>query len=61
MGKSETDRAETCEFLEDKLHEVEAELKELREESCWIFLSVSMQLDLFFVVVGVADCSVTGG
>ena len=31
-----TDRAETCEFLEDKLHEVEADLKELREES-WIF------------------------
>ena len=27
-----TDRAETCEVLEDRLHEVETELKELREE-----------------------------
>ena len=32
-----TDRVETCEVLEDRLHELEAELKELREESCWIF------------------------
>ena len=37
VEKKATDRAETCEFLEDKLHEVETELKELREESCWIF------------------------
>ena len=32
-----TDRAETCEILEDRRHEVETELKELREETCWIF------------------------
>ena len=31
------DRAETCEIPEDRLHEVETELKESREEKCWIF------------------------
>ena len=32
-----SDRAETSEVLEDKRHEVDAELKELREGACWIF------------------------
>ena len=32
-----TDRAETCEVLEEGLHEVEAEVKELRVGSCWKF------------------------
>ena len=31
-----TDRVETCEVLEDTLHEVEAELTGLRQGSCWI-------------------------
>ena len=32
-----TDRAETCEVLKDRLHQVETESKELRGQSCWIF------------------------
>ena len=32
-----TDRAEKCEVLKDRLHQVETESKELREQSCWIF------------------------
>ena len=31
------DLAETCEILEDRLQEVETEVKELREGLCWSF------------------------
>ena len=56
-----TDRAETCEFLEDKLHEVEAQLKELREESFWIFQlwcsgTFSLLLLALLIVALVATC-----
>ena len=30
-----TDRAETFEVMEERLHKVEAEVKELRVDSCW--------------------------
>ena len=33
-----TDRAETCEVFEKRLHEVEADLKECSVDSCWNFL-----------------------
>ena len=32
-----TDRAETCEVLEERLHEFETEVKELRADSRWDF------------------------
>ena len=65
IGKKATDRAETCEFLEDKLHEVEAELKEFREESCWIFqfrcswtCSLLLLASLILAILAVSWCCV---
>ena len=37
MSTKATDRAETREVLEERVHEVEAEVKEFRADSCWKF------------------------
>ena len=47
-----TDRAETCDVLEDRLQDVETELKELCEELCWIFqLRCSWTCSLFLLAL----------
>ena len=49
-----TDRAETCEFLEPRLHEVEAEVEALRVDSRWNFqvsCDVTCTLGLFALLV----------
>ena len=57
--------AETCEVLEDSLDKFEAELKVLREESCWIFqfrcswtCSLLLLASLIVAVLSVSWCCV---
>ena len=48
-----TDRAETSEVLEERLHEVEAEVQESRVDSCWHFQA--LRFDLYPDFVGSVD------
>ena len=38
------DRAETFEVMEERLHEIEAEVKELRVDSCWTVRYAAIRL-----------------
>ena len=54
VSTTATDRAETREVLEERLHEVEAEVKELRIDSC-MELSSTLRKNLHTGFVGSVD------